>query len=231
MQIKFQKKRYKKSQLNINMLLFITFSPRQSVWTQRDILALMQETIHYLIENNYTYRLVTSFGSAGQHFHFHIHILNSKYTRSDSMRRHMLSKLKMLQDKKYDDTYHYRVEPQKGRCHAVEQYLDENLQEECKMETFILKANQDHRSPKYNEKLKKLKEGEMVLSTHEFYIMLDQRCRLLDLHTKDAREQVHYEINEILALGYVLYRIREDEMDRIIQSMLYKYGGRRYKHA
>lgn len=227
------------------MKVFVTFSPSDSKWSLSDFDKVVRDFVEYLDTERHQYRLVTSFGQNGDHHHFHCHILTCRHSRADSMRRHVMTQLPILQiengnkkDIKYRDDFRFRFEAQRGRCRDVQSYLDKNASE-GPSETYcpLLDSNLrfegilddeslvEYLSPKYCDMIDELKKQEVELTEHEMFQMLDRRVR------SQPGSSVQWHIDQLIQEGWVIYRIRDDALERICRAVEYRHQGRHFGHT
>lgn len=216
------------------MRLFITYSPRQGATkleSYSDVNYVFTHVVHALLQEHYALQGVTSWGENHGHYHFHIHVLSGGRGRVDNLRRSITTKLLKRSDRLKElldsENVRWRWETQKGKCRDVSNYLMTNLEQNIDNYTTKIVTTK-----KYTKLFNEASLEESILSAQELYLMLHKRSRLYaanaDGGTHLTSIAIQTFIQDIASEGYALYKVRDDELDRMIDSLIAIFGNKRY---
>lgn len=207
--------------------VFVTFSPSPDIWDTEATWYMYLKTI-VDIAKPYAehYYGTTSWGDAGTHYHFHLHLVGCDAT-AKTLRKRILRR--MAEDLNYpDEGYIFRFERQKGKMTDARKYIDENnLQVNADDPEFYVPISS--KSEDYDKCVDTYVEIDKVLSAGEFFVKFLRECEKENIRQGGLDSWLINNIFDRISHDYFLYRIPSFQIECMINDMCRKYD-RRYKY-
>lgn len=195
----------------------VTYSPNNSV-VNDEMVGMFVDIFLSFLENECAldhYRVVTSYGEAGNHYHFHAHIVgytNQARTFRKQFERYMRDEFMAEDMPNIFFSQRFWVQRTKGTTTEVFEYLNKNVGEHPKGDMY--KEPIDVCSTKYHDYVVSSVHADRVLSDRQFF------TKFMDILTEDAKLKPltrDHVLGVFLSLQklYYTHRIRPDVLDRI----------------
>lgn len=195
----------------------VTYSPNNSV-VDDDTVGMFVDVFRSFLEDECAldhYRIVTSYGEAGNHYHFHAHVVGCPYQARTFRKQFEKYFREEFLTKEMPDLFfsqRFWVQRQKGSMTDVYDYLNKNVSEHPEGDMY--KEPIDECSGKYYDFVTSFAHSDKVLTDRQFFVMF---IDTLEADAKIAPLTRKHVLGVFLSLQklYYTYRIRPDQLDRI----------------
>lgn len=201
--------------------VFVTFSPHPDVWDTEATWYMFLKTIVDIAQPHAEhYYGTTSWGDAGTHYHFHLHLVGCDAT-AKTLRKRILRR--MEEDLNYpQEGYIFRFERQKGKMTDVRQYIDENYKQ-VNAEDPEYYVPIYHKSADYDKCVDTYVEIDKVLTAGEFFVKFLRECEKENIKQGGMDCMLIDHVFARLSHQYFLYRIPAFQIEMMINDMNRKY--------